>query len=111
MKDNVYTIGLPDIKGYLDSLSEDDKVGDPDSRQACLVANTLKWKYPGVNVLMGLFNKGATVNGLPVEFPGDVFQAAQEFDDLHNVARPITKEILRERLSESLYTPLFNQEV
>lgn len=105
----MYTIDMQDIKNYLATLQEDDHVGTPDHREQCLVAKTLKHKYPGIAVWVLTNNEGAAILGSEdtVDFPTDVFEAAEKFDNLwpdyhdrQGNEPPITLTVLREKMPE-----------
>lgn len=108
-----YTISFGDIQEYLSTLANDALVGEPVHLEHCLVANTLRHKYPGLYVHVRFRNIGAAVNGRLVNFSDDVRLAADRFDALWPgwgepdgvKGEPITVAVLRERMPE-----LFTQE-
>ncbi len=98
-----YTISIQDIKDYVATVPEGDPVGEPHSSYHCLVANTLTRKYSGAFSHIVGRNRGAWMYGETLEFPPDVFQAAEKFDALWNIRyeeAPITVAVLRERMPE-----------
>jgi hypothetical protein len=104
----MYSITIEDIQLYLSTILEDGPVGTPQHMSECLIAKTLQWKYPHVGSHVRYGNGGAYVAGSLVEFPVEVYLAAEKFDSLwplewNNDAEygePITRAILRERMPE-----------
>lgn len=105
-----YTITVEDIKAYLSTKQDDERVGVTVEGDRCLAANTLKHKYPGVYVGVAWYNTGSQIGDTFIDFPEDVTMVANTFDSMQrpedsDIGTPITKAELRERLPE-----LFEQE-
>lgn len=105
-----YTISTEDIKNYLNHLADNDHVGIPNHSDYCLIAETLRWKYPKASrVRVESFNAGAYVDFERVDFPKGVYDTAEKFDglaeseDVHG--DPVTVATLRVYMPE-----LFGQE-
>jgi hypothetical protein len=98
-----YSVSMEDVKAYVATVPEGEEVGVPNNMDYCLVASTLRWKYPDVSSHVKEYNLGATVAGQLVLFSDELFNTAEKFDSLwdsSDCCGVVTTTILKERMPE-----------
>ena len=80
------------IQSYLDTKADEDIIGHCHDAGACLVAETILWKYPEYTSVFVAYD---TIDVGKVDFvvtPIDIAKIIIAFDDLFLVRHPITKQ-------------------
>jgi hypothetical protein len=101
-------ITLADVKAFAASRGPEEEVGYPSRCSACLVAETIQWKYPGVyevdvagdNRLATVYMRDDDFDSTDIDLPVEVKHAADKFDRLGQAWTAITRQDLEVRMPE-----------